>query len=254
MRQRALPPSVALAFVLLAACASSGARAQFPTHFTNLQILPKEIPKEELLKVMRGWTEALGVRCTYCHAGPDNLDEMDFKTDSKMEKRVARQMLKMVQAINKDYIATLPVDMMERDRVSCYTCHHGQATPPLNLRETLSRMAAENGADEAIEHYQSQRKAHLDDGTQDFRERTLSAVASSLAQDGKLAEALKVAEANRQIFPSSSAVHTLIGHILMSKGDRAGAAASFQKAVDLDPKNEEAKQGLAQSQAQVDKP
>ncbi len=246
----ALP--VLLVAATLAVLVPAPGRAQLPSHFTNLQVLPKETPKEDLLRTMRGWTEALGVRCNYCHPGPDNLDEMDFTTDSKMEKRVARQMLKMVLAINKDYIATLPVDMMERDRVACYTCHHGQAVPPQSLATTLAKVAHDQGAGEALERYQTLRKAHLEDGTLDFRERTLTSVASGLAQDGKVDDALKVMEANRDLFPSSATVHTLIGRLLFQKGDKPAAIASFERALAIDPKNQEAKDGLARTQAQTD--
>lgn len=252
MRHGNLALTTILTCTALLSLSPRATQAQFPSHFTNLQVLPKETSKDDLLRTMRGWTEALGVRCTYCHAGPDNLDEMDFTTDSKMEKRVARQMLKMVQAINKDYIATLPVDMMERERVSCYTCHHGQATPPQSLAGNLIQVAHEQGAGEALERYQNLRKSHLEDGTLDFRERTLTAVASSLAQDGKVDDALKVMEANRELYPGSAPVHVLIGNLLYQKGDRPGAAASFHQALALEPGNEEAKAGLARAQAQAD--
>lgn len=246
-RPAAVPASLALAALLV--LSPRLVSAAFPAHFTNLQVLPKETPREELLGIMRGWTEALGVRCTHCHAGPDNLDEMDFQTDAKLEKKVARQMVKMMQAINKDTIATLPVDMMERERVSCYTCHHGQVVPPQSLAANLTRVAHERGATEALERFRSLRKDHLDDGTFDFRERTLTAVASSLAQDGKVGDALQLMEANRELFPGSAQVHTLIGQLLYQKGDRPGAAASFEKALKIDPANAEAKDGLARSRA-----
>jgi predicted Zn-dependent protease len=246
----AIPAS--LVFAALLTFPSRTLQAEFPAHFTNLQVLAKETSKEDLLRIMRGWTEALGVRCTHCHAGPDNLDEMDFQTDSKMEKRVARQMLKMVQAINKDYIATLPVDMMERERVACYTCHHGQVVPPQSLAANLTQVAHEDGAGEALERYRTLRKDHLDDGTYDFRERTLTAVASSVAQDGKVDDALKLMEANRELFPNSAPVHALIGHLLLRKNDKEGAAASFERALKIDPANQEAKDGLARAKAQTD--
>jgi hypothetical protein len=34
----------------------------------NLKVLPKNISKEDLDKVMDGFKASLGVRCNYCHA------------------------------------------------------------------------------------------------------------------------------------------------------------------------------------------
>ena len=38
-----------------------------PKH-KNLKILPKNISKEDLDKIMDGFKEALGVKCNFCHA------------------------------------------------------------------------------------------------------------------------------------------------------------------------------------------
>jgi hypothetical protein len=65
-----------------------------PQAFTNLKVLPKEIPRAELVATMRGFAGALGVRCTHCHVGPDDLQGMDFATDEKPAKQVARTMLR----------------------------------------------------------------------------------------------------------------------------------------------------------------
>lgn len=71
------------------------AAAQIPDAFENLQLLPKDINKGQLVGTMRGWATALGVRCTHCHVGPDNLVGMDFASDDKPTKRTARKMLEM---------------------------------------------------------------------------------------------------------------------------------------------------------------
>jgi len=59
-----------------------------PDEFTNLQIFPKDVGKRELISTMRRFADALGVRCNYCHAGPDNLEGTDFAADKLETKRV----------------------------------------------------------------------------------------------------------------------------------------------------------------------
>ena len=43
------------------------ASAQIPDHFTNLQVLPKDMSKADLQSTMRKFAFALNVRCPYCH-------------------------------------------------------------------------------------------------------------------------------------------------------------------------------------------
>jgi len=79
--------------------------------YMNVQVL-KDIPSDQLLPAMRYITSALGVECNFCH------DTKDFSSDDKPEKTTARNMMKMMFAINKD-------NFNGRREVTCYTCHHG---------------------------------------------------------------------------------------------------------------------------------
>ena len=76
--------------------------AQIPDKFTNLKILPKEIGRGELVGIMRDYAGALGVRCIHCHVGddPNDLDSVDFASDAREPKRVARAMMRMVKSYN----------------------------------------------------------------------------------------------------------------------------------------------------------
>src|ERR1700741_3928281 len=66
--------------------------------YKNLQIFPKDITQQELVGNMKGFAQALGVRCTHCHVGTDGqpLSTFDFASDAKPTKAVARRMLAMV--------------------------------------------------------------------------------------------------------------------------------------------------------------
>ena len=97
----------------------------------NLKILPKNISDDDLDKVMDGFKEALGVKCNFCHAASkDSSDKLDFPSDEKPEKSIARHMMRMTIKINKKYFsfnkdslgAVVPA-------ISCITCHRGDPHP-----------------------------------------------------------------------------------------------------------------------------
>ena len=85
----------------------------------NIQVL-NGLPQSQLLSVMNYMGSSLGVRCTYCHVRKD--DKWDFVADEKPEKGTAREMIRMVQAINKGTFKGNPA-------VGCFTCHRGSNSP-----------------------------------------------------------------------------------------------------------------------------
>ncbi len=97
----------------------------------NLKVLPKDISKEELDEVMDGFKAALGVKCGHCHA-PSTLDpkKLDFASDDKIEKEIARKMMKMTAKINKKYFHREDEQGMIAN-ISCMTCHNGNETPKI---------------------------------------------------------------------------------------------------------------------------
>jgi hypothetical protein len=169
MRQVFTIACLALCSGLLASPAS----AQIPQTFTNLQVLPKDISRAQLVATMRGFAGALGVRCTHCHVGPDDLQGMDFGTDEKQNKQIARTMLRMVRSINADFVSTLPA-AEPRQQVTCLTCHRRETKPPRSLPDLLLSTITARGVPAAIEQYQKLRAEMMDAGLYDFRERFTS--------------------------------------------------------------------------------
>ena len=100
--------------------------------YKNLKILPKDISEADLKKVMDEFKDALGVKCSFCHAPSKDSTQRwpDFASDDKPEKGIARQMMKMTAKINKKYFsyskneqgAFIPT-------VECMTCHRGKEHP-----------------------------------------------------------------------------------------------------------------------------
>jgi hypothetical protein len=72
-----------------------------PQTFTNLQVLPKDISRADLMNVMRSMSmpTSLKIRCAGCHAVSDDLTEGDFASDEKPAKVEARKMLQAIMAL-----------------------------------------------------------------------------------------------------------------------------------------------------------
>jgi photosynthetic reaction center cytochrome c subunit len=119
---------LALCCVTLAA-AFSAREDQIPQTFTNLQVLPKNISRGDLVATMKGFTSALGVRCEHCHVGEGNdLSKFDFASDAKPTKKAARTMVHMVDHINAEHLKGIG-DAARQPKVTCFTCHRGARTP-----------------------------------------------------------------------------------------------------------------------------
>jgi len=95
----------------------------------NLKVLPKNIPHKVLHQVMDDWATALGVHCNFCHAKGDD-GKMDFASDAKPEKNMARNMYKMAAKINNKYFEGKKDSLgMVIGDIKCITCHHGSPHP-----------------------------------------------------------------------------------------------------------------------------
>jgi hypothetical protein len=122
---------IAFASVVIACAAVRQQKAQ-PARpddyqFHNLQVLPPNVTREELLTTMRRFTQALGVKCDHCHAAnPNDPQHLDFPSDAKREKTSARIMMRMTETINKDYIEHVEEVYT---RATCWTCHRGKTQP-----------------------------------------------------------------------------------------------------------------------------
>lgn len=100
----------------------------------NLKVLPKDISHHDLDSIMGDFKAALGVKCDFCHArSKDDPKKLDFASDEKEYKLVARGMMKMTDKINKKYFkAHEGSDNMAA--IQCMTCHNGNKKPEFELR------------------------------------------------------------------------------------------------------------------------
>jgi len=235
-----------LVIALAAACAGS-LGAQIPAKFENLQYFPKDIARDTLINIMRGFSFALGVRCQYCHAGGDGISfaGVEFKSDDKPAKRKARYMLQMADTINNRLLAALPDRSVPPVRVSCVTCHHGLSRPA-TLASTLTETIDMRGVDSAVAQYRRLRQNTLTLGKFDFGEWSMNELARTLAERGKTAEAIAMLELNQEFYPQSSSIDFMIGELHRQRGEKDKAIARYRAVLLKDPNNAQAKQRLAE--------
>src|SRR5262245_12179660 len=118
------------AFVAATVASAQGASpapfAQPP--YKNLQVLSKDITRDQLIANMKLFALSLGVRCTHWHVGIEGqpLSTFDFAADEKDAKRTARKMLAMVHRINREDFG---VTDFKDVKVTCFTCHRGSTEP-----------------------------------------------------------------------------------------------------------------------------
>ena len=85
---------------------------------------------DELHALMKVYAKSLGVKCNHCHAPlKSNPEKLDFASDEKPEKTIARKMIKMTADINKKYIKKFG----DLEEVKCVTCHNGHIKPLNNV-------------------------------------------------------------------------------------------------------------------------
>lgn len=209
----------------------------------NLQVLPKTLSRREVIDIMRTFTVALDVECTYCHAAKDPKDfrTIDFASDEKEEKGTARVMLKMVKTINDDFVSK--VAMPGDAPVRCSTCHRGQ-THPQTLEDALADSLHEGGATKALAKYKELRDKYYGRAAYDFGPDTLAMMGGRLAREEKFADAIAILQFNAQQYPDSQRTLGILAEAQATSGDRAAAVETLKKLLALDPTNERAKHRL----------
>src|SRR5512146_1753833 len=189
------PARVAFLFATVAVLELShpaDAQGRFPPDsFKNLKVLSKSISQRALLDTMRGFAQALGVRCVYCHVGKEGqpLDSVNFASDDKRPKKVARVMLDMVMHINGEHLADVPDRPQPVVVVRCATCHRGVARPRL-LDDELRLVLADSGLDATLRRYRTLRERYYGSGSYDFEEMVLNQLARGEAQAKRLDNSL----------------------------------------------------------------
>ncbi len=212
-----------------------------PDSLINTKVIPHETPVIEVIGTMRNIAGDLGVRCHFCHVGEEGqpLAQFDFAKDEKRTKLVARQMMRMVQEINRR-LDTIPDRPELKVEVTCRTCHRG-ASRPVPLYTLVAEAAQVAGADSAIRAYKALRARYYGRDAYDFGELSLNITAFRLGRAKRFDDALAILALNEQLFPGSSGMYVFRGNIQLMSGDTSAAEAAYREAIRRDSTNGEAR-------------
>ena len=102
-----------------------------PNEYKNLKVLPKDISTKDLSRIMiDDFEDGLGVSCSFCHAEEKDSHKLDYASDEKPEKEIARLMMKMTLDVNEKYfMVTHPSIGDSTLSITCMTCHQGRPRP-----------------------------------------------------------------------------------------------------------------------------
>ncbi len=226
-----------------AAPAGGGQRAGGPPPMSNLQIFPKDTPREEVLATMQGFTQSLGVQCNYCHVQEGRGGRNDMATDEKPAKKAARGMMQLTREIRTKLPEAIGKSAEATTRVGCATCHRGVPIPK-QIADIVIDTAATGGATAGLAKYSELRTRFYGSASYDFSDNSLLTAARLANAANKADDALAYLNANLEYYPKSARTYAAVGQVKNARGDKAGAIAALEKAVGLDPNNAQAKAQL----------
>ena len=221
----------------------SGAQPPAQPPMTNLQIIPKDTPRAQVIATMQAFTASLGVACNYCHVQEGRGGRNDFASDEKAPKKAARGMMLLAREINAKLPEAVGKSADATTRVGCATCHRGIPIPK-QMTDIMTEAAAGGGAAAGIAKFKEMRDKFYPGQSYDFGETTMLTVAQRANTAGKADDALAYLQANLEYHPKSVRTYAAIAQMKNAKGDKAGAIAALEKVIELDPNNLQAKAQL----------
>jgi photosynthetic reaction center cytochrome c subunit/tetratricopeptide repeat protein len=221
-----------------------GAQAP-PPPMTNLQIFPKDAQRQQVLQTMNAFTQSLGVQCNYCHVQEGRGGRNDMASDEKQTKKTARAMMVLAREINDKLPSAVSKSADATTRVGCATCHRGVAIPK-QIADIVTDAAASGGVSAGLAKFRELRTQYYGGQSYDFSEGSLIAIAQRANQAQKTDDALAYLQANLEFYPKSARTYQTMAQVKNAKGDKDGAIKDLEKAVELDPNNNQAKMMLQQ--------
>ena len=170
--------------------------------------------------------------------------QIDFPSDEKRQKAIARVMIAMTRDINARLASSLKKPAGEIARVQCGTCHRG-VTNPAQLPDVLRQTMLSKGEGAAVAQYRELRQQYLSSGAYDFREATLLDLARESLAARKPDDALAWLQLNAEFYPRSGPTFVELAKVHLAKRDRDSAIDDLGRAVAIDPSNKAAALELA---------
>ncbi len=236
--------AVAAAVWLAGAEPAAAQEWTWPERAENLTELPEDFPPERLSAVMRGFSQALGVRCSHCHVGEEGrpLSTFDFASDANPNKDRARAMYRMLGVVN-DHLDEIDPSGDQRVNMWCHTCHAGKPRP-LTLAEAVDESYRSGGGEAAWSRFVGLRDRYFGAAAYDFTASSVDAVGASMAQAGDTVLAWRFFEDNVARYPDDWQARERMGDTWLARGDTARAIEHWERALELLPSNPRAREKL----------
>ena len=234
---------VAAAASAAAQAPAGGAQTPPPPPMTNLQIIPKDTPRPQVLQQMQAIAASRGVQCNYCHVMEGRGGRTDMAADDKATKKAARGMMLLAREINSKLPESIGKAPEATTRVGCATCHRGVPIPK-QITDVVTDAASAGGAAAGLAKYRELREKFYGGQSYDFSENGLLATAQRAIAANKPDDALAYLQANVDYYPKSARSYLAMSQAHLAKQDKAGAIKDLEKVLDLDPNNAQAKTQL----------
>jgi hypothetical protein len=227
-----------------AAQAPAGRSGEAPgPPLTNLQFIPKDTPRPQVLQMMQQIAASLGVQCNYCHVMEGRGGRNDMAADDKPAKKAARGMMLLARDINARLPESIGKAPEATTRVGCATCHRGVPVPK-QITDVVTDAAAAGGAAAGLAKFRELREKFYGGQSYDFSENVLIATAQRAVAANKPDDAVAYLQANVEYYPKSARSYLMMSQAHLAKQDKAAAIRDLEKAVELDPANAQARTQL----------
>ena len=160
---------VSIASLAAAQAPAAGAQAAPAPAMTNLQIIPKDTPRPQVLATMQAFTQSLGVQCNYCHVFEGRGGRNDMASDEKPAKKAARGMMLLAREINTKLPDAVGKAADATTRVGCATCHRGVPIPK-QIADIVTDAAGTGGATAGLAKFKELRTQFYGGQSYDFSE------------------------------------------------------------------------------------
>jgi photosynthetic reaction center cytochrome c subunit len=212
------------------------ASAQTSNGPKNLKVLPANLSRDSVVKIMRyEFASGLGVSCSFCHGRPNiPFDSIDYASDERPTKLLAREMFRMMNRINTELLPAIPGRSAPPMQLQCITCHRG-ATRPLMLEDTLGTVLSALGPDSMVATYDRLRQRYSGRFAYDFGQRSLNTLAGRLIEQNRLTDARRVLELAIQEHPQMWDPAFALGQVYEALGEKQLAIEQYRRVLTFLP-------------------
>lgn len=114
----------------------------------------------------------------------------------------------------------------------------------MTLPEELGEQYRKKGIKAALDYYDDLKKKYYSRGAYDFGENSLNNFGYEILEKNDAASAIQVFQLNAELYPQSGNVWDSLAEAYMKSGDMKKAQENYEKALTLDPKDDNAKEML----------